>query len=119
MIMSDARVPVAFGLLQAALPDDALLFEGEIQPWAGATAAFSPGPRHPPGCACCAARTGAGRALASLLHARARNEVPFFRRVLAVTVSAAGRAEVEDALQNDPIASTCFVKAQGSKDVLF
>ena len=35
------------------------------------------------GCACCAPRNAAGRALASLLQSRARGQTPFFRRVVA------------------------------------
>jgi hypothetical protein len=101
MIMSDARVPVVFAPVEAAGPDDAVLREGKD---------FTPESEHAPGCACCAGRTHAGRALATLLHARARTQVAFFRRVVVVIASEEGRAAVESALANDPVASTCFRK---------
>jgi hypothetical protein len=110
MTWLDARVKLVFAPLDAACAGDAVLFEGEIQPWPGATAHFTPSEDHPPGCACCATRSAAGRALAQLLHARARNEVAFFRRVVAVTKTVRGRAEIETALAKDPVVSTCFKK---------
>jgi hypothetical protein len=85
-----------------------VLFEGQAVPRGGASAAFTPRLRHAAGCACCARRPEAGRALGSLLHARARNEIPFFTRVLVVTTTDIGRLDVADALLNDPVASTCF-----------
>jgi len=99
--MLDARVPVVFGPAEAAAPGDAVLREGED---------FTPDSGHAPGCACCVARTEAGRALAALLHARARDKIPFFRRVVVVLATEAGRAAVEGALANDPVASACFRK---------
>jgi hypothetical protein len=108
MVFQDARVPVAFGGLKAARPDDAVLFEGDSQVWGGATARFTPSVLHAPGCACCAARSEAARALTYLLHARARATVPFFRRVLAVLETDHARVEIEMALAKDPVASTCF-----------
>jgi len=104
--MIDARVPVVFGPAGDAAPGDAVLREGED---------FMPDAGHAAGCACCVGRTEAGRALAALLHARARNQVPFFNRVLVVLASEPGRAAVESALTNDPVASACFRK----EDVLF
>jgi hypothetical protein len=115
MIMIDSRVPVVFGPADAALPEDAVLWEGETRAWSGASASFTPDAGHAPGCACCAGRTEAGRALAALLHARARNQIPFFRRVLVVIESEAGRSAVEAALANDPVAAACFRK----EEVLF
>jgi hypothetical protein len=106
MIMTDARVPVVIGPAVAAAAGDAVLREGED---------FTPAAGHAAGCACCVGRTEAGRALAALLHARARNKVPFFSRVLVVLASEAGRAAVEGALANDPVASACFRK----EEVLF
>jgi hypothetical protein len=106
MIMTDARVAVVFGAAEAAVPGDAVLREGED---------FMPDAGHVAGCACCVGRTAAGRALAALLHARARDQIPFFRRVLVVLASEAGRAAVEGALANDPVAAACFRK----EDVLF
>jgi hypothetical protein len=117
MGMQDARVPVVFGRLEAAWPDDAVLFEGAARAWNGAAASFTPAIRHAPGCACCATRSEAARALTSLLHARARGSVPFFRRVLVVLESEQARAEIEIALSSDPVASSCFKLEK--KDVLF
>jgi len=111
MIMSDGRVPIVFGRLQDARDGDAVLFEGELRPFTGAAAAYTPGPLHVAGCTCCAGRSQAGRVLGSLVHARARNEVPFFTRVLVVASTQAGRADVANALLTDPIASTCFRNA--------
>jgi hypothetical protein len=109
----DARLPLVFGRPEDAGPRDALLIEGEGAPapdrdW------FLPGPEtaHPAGCACCAARNGAGIALSRLLLARARGQALFFARVVAVTLSPAGRAAVEAALRSDPLAAACFVHAE-------
>ncbi len=104
-MLSDLRIPVVFGDLADAGPQDAVLAEGDLP---GAAAHFVPGSGHAPGCACCVARGEAGRALAWLLHARARGEVPFFTRVVAVVTTDAARADIRSALASDPIASTCF-----------
>jgi hypothetical protein len=117
MAFQDARVPVVYGTLAEARPDDAVLFEGFTRAWAGAAGSFTPATVHAPGCACCAARSEAARALTSLLHARARAAVPFFRRVLVVLESEQGRVEIETALLSDPVVSCCF-RREG-KDVLF
>jgi hypothetical protein len=114
MIMHDSRISVVFGPLEAAEPGDAVLFEGEVQPFAGASVGFLPSARHAAGCACCTGRSAAGRALGSLLHARARNEVPFFTRVLVVVATDTGRADVATALLSDPIASGCFKPGEKS-----
>jgi len=87
MSSPDPRVPVVFGDLAAAGPDDGLLIEGEAPaPPGRAVARFASGPRpwHAAGCACCAPRAVAAAALGRLFLARARGEVPFFRRVVAV-----------------------------------
>jgi hypothetical protein len=112
MTTQDTRVPVVFGSIESAGPDDALLFEGAVRPWAGAVAQFEPSTDHAAGCVCCAPRKGAGVALGWLLHARARAQVPHFRRVVVVTRSDAGRAGVEAALATDPLASVCFRHAR-------
>jgi hypothetical protein len=114
--MFDTRLPVVFGPLEAAGPEDAILFEDgapgcAVSP-ARASAKFAPGLQHAVGCACCGARREAGRALGGLLHARARGQVGFFRRVIAVVHTAGGRAEIEAALRGDPLVSACF-KAEG------
>jgi len=99
----DARVPVVFGSPDMAGPDDVLLFEG-----GEGLASFEVDQGHAPGCACCTARRAGGRALAALVQARARGQVAFFRRVVVVVVSAAGRADITAALRDDPVASCCF-----------
>jgi hypothetical protein len=108
----DARIPVVFGSRAQSGPADALLLEGEGD---GDTAAgqdwFQPDPAHPShptGCACCPSRTGAAMALARLLLARGRGSGLFFRRVIAVTTTPAGREAVRLALAEDPLASACF-----------
>ena len=105
----DLRVPLLFGAAEDAAAGDALLIENE----GVAPGHFLPAPlefhsRHSPSCPCCQARNAAGRALASLLQARARGEVAFFRRVVAVTRTPAGRLEVEEAVRFDPVASACY-----------
>jgi hypothetical protein len=104
----DPRIPVIFGTLDQAGPGDAVLFEGRARPWCGASASFAPDPGHAAGCACCQSRLPAGRVLGALLHARARSEIPYFQRVLAVVPSEEGRLQVERALAEDPLASACF-----------
>ena len=99
----DARVPV---LLDGDPAEgDAVLAEaGCALPHGTAPAAwFEPQPDlHRPGCACCAGRSPAAMALAGLFAARARGGVPFFRRVVAVAATEAGRAELRTAL-DDPL----------------
>jgi hypothetical protein len=110
----DSRIPVILagldeaGLDQAghnqARPGDVVLREG-----AGGPGGFTPeAGGHATGCACCAQRSPAGRALAALLQARARGEVAFFARVVAVCATPGGRAEVLAALAHDPVAASCF-----------
>lgn len=102
----DARIPLVFGAAEDATADDALLLEGD-----GAAAPgrewFTPAD-HPAGCACCGPRNAAGLALGRLLLARGRGTGPFFRRVVAVAETDAGRAAVSEALAGDPLASVCF-----------
>ena len=90
----DARIPVAFGALADARPDDAVL--ADVAP-----------DGHAPSCACCIARTPSATALGALFQQRARGEVAFFRRVLVVT-DAAGQDAVVRALEADPVASARF-----------
>lgn len=101
----DARVEVVCGPVAAWRPGDALVVEGEQPAPAEAPLArlhlLAP-PPHPAGCACCVARSPAADALSRLFLARARGEVPFFRRVL-VAGSAAAEAAVRQALAGDPL----------------
>jgi hypothetical protein len=105
---TDARVPVVFADLAAAGPDDGLLIEGDAPaPLGRAVARFASGPRpwHAPGCFCCAPRAAAAAALGRLYLARARGEVPFFRRVVAVVKDPAA---VRAALAEDTLAGGRF-----------
>jgi hypothetical protein len=106
----DARIPVRFGPLDQAGGDDALIVEGGPAPRTGAAAvAFElDGGGHPAGCACCVARSPAAQALYALFQARAKGEVPFFRRVLAVTRTPEGDLAVWSAVRNDPLAAGRF-----------
>ena len=106
----DARLPVFFADADQAAPEDGLLLEGEGDPAPGRDY-FAVSSAHPVGCACCVARNGAGVALSRLLLARARGKGPFFRRVVAVVQSEAGRDAVMHAIDTDPLASACFVLA--------
>lgn len=63
---------------------------------------------HAADCACCAPRGAAASELAALFLARARGEVPFFRRVVAVPASEAGAAAIRTALRDDPFVSGRF-----------
>jgi hypothetical protein len=105
---SDTRVPVVFSDLAAAGPDAALLIEGDAPAPPGRTVArFATGPRpwHALGCACCAPRAEAAAALGRLYLARARGEVAFFRRVVAVVKDPAA---VRAALAEDALAAGRF-----------
>ncbi len=114
--MADA-LPLIFASAAEAGPDDALLLEGLGLTQPGRDY-FVVTPGHAAGCACCAPRNGAGVALSRLLLARARGQGVFFRRVVAVTRTEAGRAAVLHALQNDPLASACFKLAGTASDGL-
>jgi G3E family GTPase len=112
----DARLPLLFGAAGDASTDDALLLEGEGEPTPGRDW-FTPAPQtaHPVGCVCCTARNAAGLALSRLLLARARGQGPFFRRVIAVTRTPAGRDAVLEALRGDPLASSCLVHGESAR----
>ena len=102
--LTDARLPVVFGDIAMAGPDDALLIEGDAPAPPGlAVARFAPGPLawHAAGCACCTPRAAAAAALGRLYLARARNEVAFFRRVVAVV---SDPAAIRAALAGDALA---------------
>lgn len=107
----DMRVPLRFGSLAEAGPDDALLVEDAVDATMSgrATARFGVASgSHGTGCVCCPPRSPAGLALARLFQARARGEVAFFRQVLAVTSSAGAAALVQAALDSDPLVAARF-----------
>lgn len=104
----DARVPMVFGGIEDAGPDDALLLDGEMAAPAGRVVVRLSGvasPAHAAGCVCCAPQSEAGSALAGLFLKRGRGEVGYFRRVLAVTEN---RDAVIEAVRGDVLASGWF-----------
>ncbi len=104
----DARVPVVFGAVGDAGPDDALLIEGDAaapEDRLVVRLAAEATPQHLPGCLCCVPRTAAGSALSGLFLSRARGEVAFFRRVVAVT---ADPAALRSVIEDDILASGWF-----------
>lgn len=104
----DARVPVIFGAIADARPDDALVIEGDAEAPEGRVVVrlmAEATPAHIAGCVCCVPRSAAGSALAGLFLARARGDVTFFRRVLAVT---AHPNLIIEAIENDMLASGWF-----------
>ena len=104
----DARVPVVFGEIGDAGPEDALLIAGDAPaPKAMALARYnvSNSAAHQPGCLCCLPRGAAALALGRLFLARSRGEVGFFRRVLVV---AQDPSPVLAALASDPLVSGRF-----------
>jgi hypothetical protein len=109
----DARIPV---LLEGPVSPDgadaatALLLEGDAPAPSDRTVVRFDLPRtvHVAGCACCLPRGPVAEALGRLFLARARGEVPFFRRVLARPVSEAGRNALITALADDPLVSGRF-----------
>jgi hypothetical protein len=104
----DARVPVLFGSVEDARPDDALLIDGDAEAPAGHVVARLSGDgsaAHVAGCVCCVPRSAAGSALAGLFLARGRGEVAFFRRVMVVT---GDRGAIMEAVAGDVLASGWF-----------
>jgi hypothetical protein len=104
----DARVPVVFGQLDEAGVDDAVLIEGDAPvPGVGAVLRLMPGPDsgHVPGCACCVPRGLLATLLGSSFLLRARGEVAFYRRVVAVV---ADEAPLRAVLADDPLISSRF-----------
>lgn len=94
-------MPVLIGNRAEAGADDAVLAEGDAR-WAAAATA------HPTGCLCCVPRGAVASGLAGLFLARARGEVPFFRRVVAVPRGEAGADAIRAALRDDPFVSARF-----------
>jgi hypothetical protein len=103
----DARVPVTIGEASEARQDTAWLIEGRgASPGCFELAARPTA--HPVGCTCCAPRGPVSDALNRLFLARARGEIPFFTRVIAVPASPTGEAAIRAALAEDPLASARF-----------
>jgi hypothetical protein len=113
----DARIPVTLLDDAAALPaalaagrPAALLAEGDAPAArdALATEGFHPETRHAAGCSCCAGRSAAAQALDRLFQARVRGRAGWFERVLVLPATAAGRTEVEQALEGDALTTARF-----------
>ena len=114
---ADARFPILLraGLApEELLPGDLVLLDARVaEPPvpAGVTArsvAFAPvGADHGAGCTCCAAHSPLARTLASLVVERARGEVPFFARLVAVS-DAAGRAALRASVRADPLVGSRY-----------
>ncbi len=104
----DARVPIVFGAVADAGPDDALLIEGEQPAPEGRIVVrlSETGPSaHVTGCVCCVPRSAAGSALAGLFLSRGRGDIAYFRRVIAVVED---QAAITEAVANDMLASGWF-----------
>jgi hypothetical protein len=105
-MLIDARLPVRFARREDRAPGEALLTDGTAQaepPFAK----FDLQAGHMPDCLCCAPRSGAALALATLFRERATGQGTPFRGVLAV-VGPEGEAAVRAALAEDPLASGRF-----------
>lgn len=105
----DARIPVHLGSATLSGDGDALLIEGVPAPATQPAESFTlETTGHTAGCACCVARGSAAVALDRLFQRRARGEVAFFRRVIAVTSTPEGDMAVWAALRDDPVAAAHF-----------
>lgn len=117
----DARIPVRLLDLPDAPPGAVVLAEdGAGLPPAPARverfAAPLPGlgaAVHPASCPCCQPRSSVALALDRLFQARLRGQLPWFDGVVAVTRSAAGRAAVLAALEQDSVTAARFRLAAG------
>ncbi len=92
----DMRIPVVIGGVPDAARGDVPLIVAEGTP------------DHATGCDCCVARSVAAMALGRLFLARARDETPWFTRVIATCETAQAEASLRAALAGDPIASARF-----------
>jgi hypothetical protein len=115
MIENDALIPVVFGPRSRAGNGDAVLVEASgaaapLQCDPGSTMTFSVARQggHPAACACCTPRGAVAEALGRLFLARVRGEIPFFRRVVAITSTEAGAAAVRAAGANDPLTAARY-----------
>lgn len=107
----DARVPVLLGPADPH-PEDAWLAEDGRDTPAEPVATFELAEGvHPVDCACCGPRSPAAEALGRMFMARARGELPWFRRV-RVAAGEAGREAVRQALAGDPLVSLLY-RAEG------
>ncbi len=109
----DGRIPVSLGPGTPCAGDALLVQDGLPAPDGFPAIRFrlpAEGMAHAVGCPCCAPRNPAAAALGMLFRARARGEVPWFERVLALA-DARGRATVIAALTDDLLVTARFVEA--------
>ncbi|GGC34174.1 hypothetical protein GCM10011504_10640 [Siccirubricoccus deserti] len=117
----DARIPLilvedpaALAAALAAGPPAAVL--GVLpsgQARAVVAEGFDPSTPHAPACACCQGRPSAAVALDRLFQARVRGQCPWFERVVALADTAASRAAVATALDQDAVTAARFRWAAG------
>ncbi|WP_198370751.1 hypothetical protein [Roseomonas rosulenta] len=117
----DARIPVTLLPDAAALPGAlaagrpaALLAEGAVPRHAAAPATeiFAPeAAQHPAACVCCAGRSAAAQALDRLFQDRVRGRIAWFDRVVVLAATPEGRAELAQALAQDPLTTARFRRA--------
>ena len=118
MSNADPRLPI---LLRARLapeelaPTDLVLLDAALahpslpDGVAARTVAFAAAEgAHGGSCPCCVARSPLARMLARLVVERARGEVPFFARVVAVS-DVAGRAALRASVRADPLVASRYV----------
>ncbi|MBC9177470.1 hypothetical protein [Pseudoroseomonas ludipueritiae] len=109
----DARTPVRLLAHAAEAPPGAVVLaeDGAALPPAPARVERYATPvatAHPIGCACCQPRSPAAIALDRLFLARTRGEAPWFKEVVALTATAAGREAIMAALEQDSVVSARF-----------
>ncbi|MDB5370859.1 MAG: hypothetical protein JWP20_2417 [Roseomonas sp.] len=109
----DARTPVRLLAAATEAPAGAVVLAEDGAPLPAGTmrveryATPVPGP-HPIGCACCQPRNPVAIALDRLFLARTRSETPWFKEVVALAHTAAGRAAVVAALAEDSVTVARF-----------
>jgi len=112
MANTDSRIPVLFVSLELAGAEDAVLTDANspaVDHYIVARLGAGSG-GHAVGCNCCVWRSSAAQAMTTLYHARARGELPLFRRLI-VDLPANGAAEVRAALAEDRFVAARFYAA--------
>jgi hypothetical protein len=109
----DARTPVRLLAHAAEAPPGAVVLAEDGTPLPAAPArveryATPVATAHPIGCACCQPRSPAAIALDRLFLARTRGEAPWFKEVVALAATAAGRDAIMAALEQDSVISARF-----------
>jgi hypothetical protein len=109
----DARTPVRLLESAADAPPGAVVLaeDGALLPASPARVERYATPvatAHPIGCACCQPRNPVAIALDRLFLARMRGTTPWFKEVLALAATEAGRAAVRAALAEDSVTLARF-----------